>query len=695
MEAADTIEFHTANTAATHLGRKLYTSSPSALAELVANSYDAYADNVWLQLESGGDSIIVADDGVGMSRDVVSRQYATIGNPKEPTETPEGKTQRPAMGKKGIGKLASFSLGNSYTVYTKDSESPKWLSFTLCYSDMVKKENATSYAAPVTYLDELPADVSHFGNETGLIVEISDLRRKITAGTVRGMKTQLTRRFSLRDSEIQIHLNGEKLDLSPFDVLYQHIKAVNYVGFTDEEMKKQFPEADEVTQYVHTTGSSISAEEIDSLVSEKGIRAWFGVVDKPKRLKEIGLGGVLVYINNKIADENLLASNQSAQMGGQYVTGEIYADYLNDRAEDPITSSRQGLDESDEEVELIMKLAKAMEGKAIAQWDAYKDATASNQLPDQVVKDKKYQKWVQGLSSEQQKLNTRLLRTIESFEDFDDKQWMSDPEKIAFVNSVTTLVESLELVELGKKIDDLGNGGRGLFELITQYLGNIARRDTIQMAEVATKRFNAIERLKALVDKPYELEKAFEDCLFDNPWLLNPFWNRTTKSKKHIEHRRQHFVKLHEGRGAEYKRRFIDIYVEVAEKELPIIVELKRNDGTGHSAPSKVTKGDIIKQIDEYRNAVISGLPTELQLRYEPEDVEAVFIAPEKALKTHSSTGYLSRRNVESLADNKIMVRTYRDLLDDAYNCYSAFFEAQDSFDELPYFRFDLEDSTD
>ncbi|WP_461186266.1 ATP-binding protein, partial [Trueperella pyogenes] len=69
MAEPEFISFQTANTAATHLGRKLYTSSPSALAELVANSYDAYATKVWIKMERQGDSIIIADNGIGMSLD--------------------------------------------------------------------------------------------------------------------------------------------------------------------------------------------------------------------------------------------------------------------------------------------------------------------------------------------------------------------------------------------------------------------------------------------------------------------------------------------------------------------------------------------------------------------------------------------------------------------------------------------------
>ncbi|MHB2030022.1 hypothetical protein ACYCEU_00485 [Actinotignum timonense] len=441
-----------------------------------------------------------------------------------------------------------------------------------------------------------------------------------------------------------------------------------------------------------SSGSGITVEEISHLVSEKKLKAWFGIVDKPKRLKEIGLGGVLVYINNKIADENLLASNQSAQMGGQYVTGEIYADYLNDRPEDPITSSRQGLDESDEEVELIMKLAKAMEGKAIAQWDAYKDKVAPERLPDRIKNNEKYREWERKLSPLQKTFNTKLLRIVDSFDDFknDGDQWMSDREKVAFINSATTLVESLELLEIDNVIKVVESGDTdSLYQLVARYMGNVARWDTVQMAEAAAKRFNAIQHLQRLVDKDMEVEKAFEDCLFDNPWLLNPFWNRSTKSDEEIQVARQYFVKLRDKMGEKHKRRFIDIYVEVAEEELPIIVELKRSDGKGHSATSQLTEGNIIDQVNGYRKGIFSNLPPALQHRYTYKDIKALVILPKKVLASNSGPAGFTKEDFEEFEAKKIHLRTYEALLRDARRSYRDFFEAKHMGDSLPYFEFD------
>lgn len=74
------IEFSIANKAATHLGRKLYNSNPPALAELVANSYDAYATKVNIVINNN--YIYVIDNGKGLSIDELRDKYAKIGRSK-------------------------------------------------------------------------------------------------------------------------------------------------------------------------------------------------------------------------------------------------------------------------------------------------------------------------------------------------------------------------------------------------------------------------------------------------------------------------------------------------------------------------------------------------------------------------------------------------------------------------------------
>ncbi len=64
-----------------HLGIKMYSVLPNAMAELIANAYDAEADNVYIKLydNDSGKKIVVSDDGVGMDFDEINDNFLRIG----------------------------------------------------------------------------------------------------------------------------------------------------------------------------------------------------------------------------------------------------------------------------------------------------------------------------------------------------------------------------------------------------------------------------------------------------------------------------------------------------------------------------------------------------------------------------------------------------------------------------------------
>ncbi len=55
------------------LGVKLYSGFPAALAELVANAWDADAERV--DILTSEDKIVIKDDGHGMNRDDIQKKW--------------------------------------------------------------------------------------------------------------------------------------------------------------------------------------------------------------------------------------------------------------------------------------------------------------------------------------------------------------------------------------------------------------------------------------------------------------------------------------------------------------------------------------------------------------------------------------------------------------------------------------------
>lgn len=112
------------------LGADLVTNDTVAVIELVKNSYDAYANNVWVRigLDDGELFLEVEDDGHGMTRDIITNVWCLVATPyktKNRNVVKDGATRR-VSGAKGLGRLAVGRLGERLTLLTRAKGNPCW-----------------------------------------------------------------------------------------------------------------------------------------------------------------------------------------------------------------------------------------------------------------------------------------------------------------------------------------------------------------------------------------------------------------------------------------------------------------------------------------------------------------------------------------------------------------------------------------
>ena len=68
-----------------HLGVQMYKHRDAAMAELVANAWDAGAKNIWITVPEENDynqfasEILIEDDGCGMDENDLQNRYLVIG----------------------------------------------------------------------------------------------------------------------------------------------------------------------------------------------------------------------------------------------------------------------------------------------------------------------------------------------------------------------------------------------------------------------------------------------------------------------------------------------------------------------------------------------------------------------------------------------------------------------------------------
>lgn len=184
-----------------HFSQHLYGSPNKAVEELVANGFDALASmvDVWVPGPQVADSVLVWDDGQSMGVDGLKSLWEIARSPKsripnrQVTGTIDGhKITRDMIGKFGIGKLASYAVGDRITHFCRTQDG--YLVVSVDYvkvldeqrgnepyatevrrltTDQAHEAVAALFVAPPTDLDEL------LRRPTWTLAQISSLRNDI------------------------------------------------------------------------------------------------------------------------------------------------------------------------------------------------------------------------------------------------------------------------------------------------------------------------------------------------------------------------------------------------------------------------------------------------------------------------------------------------------------------------------------
>ncbi len=103
------------------LGIQMYQRPVAAIAELIANTWDADAKcvNVILPYSIGDDAVIVVkDDGLGMTFEECEDRYLNVGHNRRVELGDRSAGGRPVLGRKGIGKFAGFGIADIVAIET-------------------------------------------------------------------------------------------------------------------------------------------------------------------------------------------------------------------------------------------------------------------------------------------------------------------------------------------------------------------------------------------------------------------------------------------------------------------------------------------------------------------------------------------------------------------------------------------------
>lgn len=98
----------------TSIGKDLIKDDIAAIIELIKNSYDAEAENVWIDFYLENNQLVtsITDDGFGMTKDDILNKWLVPATDSKVGVVKSPNKNRPTLGQKGLGRYSAFILGN-------------------------------------------------------------------------------------------------------------------------------------------------------------------------------------------------------------------------------------------------------------------------------------------------------------------------------------------------------------------------------------------------------------------------------------------------------------------------------------------------------------------------------------------------------------------------------------------------------
>lgn len=175
-EPEDTIKFKISSKVARLLGRESVSSDTAALFELIKNSYDADASKVTVTFKEilnknpERRTIIIEDDGVGISFKEFEKKWMVIGTYSKEKETFTTNGRR-MLGNKGVGRFATEKLAKKLTLISKPQKSKEKIQLDVDWGSYENEEIEFNQVPNKIHVEEERNDGEH-----GLRIVLSNLR---------------------------------------------------------------------------------------------------------------------------------------------------------------------------------------------------------------------------------------------------------------------------------------------------------------------------------------------------------------------------------------------------------------------------------------------------------------------------------------------------------------------------------------
>jgi histidine kinase/DNA gyrase B/HSP90-like ATPase len=553
-----------------HLGIQMYKHRDAAIAELVANAWDAGASKVQITLpipegyDKATAEIVVQDDGHGMTDNEVEEMYLVLGRNRRADGKPE--SGRPVMGRKGIGKLAGFGMADMAEIST-------WREGKLTVLPMVARELTTN---PGTSVDaEIKGIVTpapaEFGR-SGTKIVLRSLKHS-TPITVDTLCRSLSRRFSRSvKGEMEIRVNGVGLE-DPYSAIdLEHRTPPD--GF--EEIK---------------------------LDSSQIVRYFCGF--SRSSLGQSNLKGFSVLVRGKVAQAAPFFFNvedvATAHHGTKYFFGEIEADFLDDTDDDVISTDRQEIDWNTSLAEGLRAWGEKTVKRALRDWNERQGERSKSA----VLESPDLRRRLQALDRNSKKQAEKIFKVL--------GQSTKDPDRLReLAGSILRAFEYQHFHDFVSELEALSTNPDALEEMVARFT-EWRTLESRAILEVIKGRVEVVDKFHKMVVNDFpetassKSPENLHDLLGEFPWLINPEWQILYEEKSVTKTLREWNV---EDDPDSNPRERYDFLALTDDKQL-IVVDIKR--------PGVAVSFSEFQRLQDYRQRLKKG----------HRDIKALLIASE------------------------------------------------------------------
>lgn len=477
----------------THLGIQMYSTLPPVIAELVSNSYDAESEEVNIFLNDAGDekSIIIEDNGHGMSFEEINDKFLVIGrNRRKEEKSQKSKNgKRDVIGKKGIGKLAFFGIATIVEIST--IQDYKKTTFLLNWDEMQAQEGNNKIYQP-----KILSNREKVEQKSGTIIKLMGIKRKtgFSADDLAYSLSTYFQVFNEKDFRTFIYHNDSEKK-TPLEVTnelrYRGLEALITWQAPWSELNLNTEEQNKCINYLDGITGKLIATKNETV---------------PERMR-----GVALFSRGKLVNKYSFYKLPTTSFGYSYITGWLNVDFIEDFPKDAIGTVRDTLNWELDETKRLEEVLQIIIKKLYNSQKTKREADRKEKFEKDLGID--FDSWYDTLPKHERKLAKQIMTQIIKAEGLEIEKARS---LVRFVQDSYQFESFKELAsDIGN--DDFQNPEK-LIDLMREWQ-LIEAREFYKLAKV---RLETITKFEEYIQNNAREVPVLHNFLKQFPWLLDP-----------------------------------------------------------------------------------------------------------------------------------------------------------------------------